>query len=64
MPVCMMGFQAPYVPGWDTHGLPIELKALKKLGVESIPSKIELRKHCREFAMPTIPSCVTAAPRS
>ena len=47
----MMGFQAPYVPGWDTHGLPIELKALKKLGVESIPSKIELRKHCREFAM-------------
>jgi len=47
----MMGYQAPFVPGWDTHGLPIELKALKKLGVESIPSKVELRKHCREFAM-------------
>ena len=30
----MSGFQAPYVPGWDTHGLPIELKALKKDGVE------------------------------
>ncbi|MEG2429453.1 MAG: class I tRNA ligase family protein, partial [Oscillospiraceae bacterium] len=29
----MSGFKAPYVPGWDTHGLPIELKALKKDGV-------------------------------
>ena len=28
----MSGFQAPYIPGWDTHGLPIELKALKKDG--------------------------------
>ena len=46
----MMGFQSPFVPGWDTHGLPIELKALKKLGVDTIPSQVELRKHCREFA--------------
>ena len=29
----MSGFQAPYVPGWDTHGLPTELKARKKAGV-------------------------------
>ena len=29
----MSGYQAPYVPGWDTHGLPIELKARKKAGV-------------------------------
>ncbi len=28
----MSGFQAPYVPGYDTHGLPIELKALSSLG--------------------------------
>lgn len=27
----MTGFQAPYVPGYDTHGLPIELKAMKQL---------------------------------
>ena len=27
----MAGFKSPYVPGWDTHGLPIELKAMKKL---------------------------------
>lgn len=47
----MTGYKSPYVPGWDTHGLPIELKAIKKLGVESITSKVELRKHCREFAL-------------
>ena len=29
----MSGFCAPYVPGWDTHGLPIELKAMKAIGV-------------------------------
>lgn len=48
----MSGFCSPYVPGWDTHGLPIELKAMKKIGVENgaIPP-IELRKHCREFAL-------------
>ncbi|MEG1869335.1 MAG: class I tRNA ligase family protein, partial [Oscillospiraceae bacterium] len=28
----MSGFKSPYIPGWDTHGLPIELKAMKKVG--------------------------------
>lgn len=48
----MTGFYAPYVPGWDTHGLPIELKALKEIGVENgaIPP-VELRKACRDFAL-------------
>ncbi len=48
----MSGFCAPYVPGWDTHGLPIELKAMKAIGVENgaIPP-VELRKHCHDFAM-------------
>ena len=48
----MSGFCAPYVPGWDTHGLPIELKAMKTIGVENgaIPA-VDLRKHCREYAM-------------
>ena len=47
----MAGFQAPYVPGYDTHGLPIELKALKSLGdKKSGVSKLELRKICKEFA--------------
>ena len=47
----MSGFQAPYVPGYDTHGLPIELKALGSLGdKKSGVSKLELRKICKEFA--------------
>ena len=45
------GFKAPYIPGWDTHGLPIELKALKKTGVSRDIPPVELRKHCREFAL-------------
>jgi isoleucyl-tRNA synthetase len=47
----MSGFKAPYVPGWDTHGLPTELKARKKAGVGSSAdiSVLELRKMCREF---------------
>ena len=47
----MSGYQAPYVPGWDTHGLPIELKARKKAGVTSDISPVELRKICKEFAL-------------
>lgn len=48
----MSGFCSPYVPGWDTHGLPIELKALKAIGAKSGDiSKVELRRACREFAM-------------
>lgn len=50
----MRGFYAPYVPGWDTHGLPTELKALKKVGVDLNKGGIsttELRGHCHDFAM-------------
>ena len=47
----MTGYKAPYIPGWDTHGLPIELKAMKKVGVENINSALDLRKVCKEFAL-------------
>ena len=48
----MAGFQAPYVPGWDTHGLPTELKAIKKIGPEKAGmSRLDIRKICREFAL-------------
>mgnify|MGYP000918029903 FL=1 len=49
----MTGYKAPYVPGWDTHGLPTELKARKKAGVgnSTTISDVELRKICREFAL-------------
>ncbi len=53
----MSGYCAPYVPGWDTHGLPIELKAMKDIGVENgaIPP-VELRKHCKNFALKHVKS--------
>ena len=47
----MTGYKAPYGPGWDTHGLPTELKARAKAGVgnSSDISVVELRKLCRDF---------------
>ena len=46
----MAGFHAPYVPGWDTHGLPIET-ALTKKGVNRKEMSIaEFRKLCEEYA--------------
>ncbi len=49
----MTGFKAPYVPGYDTHGLPTELKARKAAGMKSSErvSALELRKMCKEFAV-------------
>ncbi len=49
----MTGFKAPYVPGYDTHGLPTELKARKAAGMKSSErvSALELRKMCHEFAV-------------
>ena len=47
----MAGFDAPYVPGWDCHGLPIELQVEKKFG--KVGDKIdaaEFRKRCRAYA--------------
>ncbi|MBK9185685.1 MAG: isoleucine--tRNA ligase [Moraxellaceae bacterium] len=48
----MSGFDAPYVPGWDCHGLPIELNVEKKFGKvgDKVTAK-EFRQHCREFAL-------------
>ena len=46
------GYSSPYVPGWDTHGLPIESQAIKKLGINrSEVSPSEFRKICADFAM-------------
>ncbi|MBQ5910741.1 MAG: isoleucine--tRNA ligase [Clostridia bacterium] len=49
----MTGFKAPYVPGYDTHGLPTELKARKAAGMKSSEriSALELRKMCKDFAV-------------
>lgn len=47
----MAGFKAAYVPGWDCHGLPIELKAIKQAGLDIVNDPVRLRKHCAEFAL-------------
>lgn len=47
----MMNFDAPYVPGWDTHGLPIEQQVIKKLGLNRhAVSALEFRGKCKEYA--------------
>ncbi|MGB7949459.1 MAG: class I tRNA ligase family protein, partial [Candidatus Binatia bacterium] len=48
----MTGYAAPYVPGWDCHGLPIELQVEKNIGraKKLTLSKAEIRKLCREYA--------------
>ena len=47
----MMGFYCPYVPGWDTHGLPIE-SAIQKLGVNRKKlSTADFRSKCYEYAL-------------
>ncbi|KAF1077679.1 isoleucine--tRNA ligase [Halodesulfovibrio sp. MK-HDV] len=47
----MQGKRAPYIPGWDCHGLPIELKVEQQLGdkKKTIPEHV-FRKVCREYA--------------
>lgn len=47
----LSGFQTDMIPGWDCHGLPIEVQVLKNLGKEARnTSPSELRKKCREYA--------------
>ncbi|WAA10650.1 isoleucine--tRNA ligase [Fervidibacillus albus] len=46
----MMGFDAPYVPGWDTHGLPIEQELTKKGVNRKEMSVSEFRKLCEKYA--------------
>ncbi len=47
----MSGYATDYVPGWDCHGLPIELQVEKLLGKEKeTATKVGIRKRCREYA--------------
>lgn len=46
------GYDAPYIPGWDTHGLPIEQQAIKALGLKRHEiNPLEFRSKCKEFAL-------------
>ncbi len=47
----LSGFDAPFVPGWDCHGLPIELNVEKKIGRPGQKKSVtEFRRACRQFA--------------
>ncbi len=46
------GFDSPYIPGWDTHGLPIEQQAIKALGIDRHKSDVvNFRNCCKDFAL-------------
>lgn len=48
----LCGFDAPYVPGWDCHGLPIEFKVIQQMRKEGKvnANAYEVRKHCKVYA--------------
>src|SRR6266478_9447385 len=47
----MAGFDSPYVPGWDCHGLPIEIKVDSELGSKKAQmSAVDVRRACRKYA--------------
>jgi len=53
----MKGYETPYVPGWDTHGLPIEQRAIKEFGLKRHEvSPVEFRQACKKFAL-KVPGC-------
>ena len=53
----LSGFDAPYVPGWDCHGLPIELSVEKKVGKPGVKiSAAQFRQKCREYAAKQVDS--------
>ncbi len=45
----MFGYNAPYVPGWDCHGLPIEIKVEQKIG--KIDDRVKFREECKNYAL-------------
>lgn len=48
----MKGYKTPYVPGWDTHGLPIEQRAIKELGLKRHEvGPVKFRNACKDFAL-------------
>lgn len=47
----MMGYRAPYIPGWDNHGMPIENEVSREFRRKHLrPDKLAMRRRCREYA--------------
>lgn len=50
--MAMKGFDAPFIPGWDCHGLPVEHQLFKELGISKQEiSQVNFRKKAREYAL-------------
>ncbi|MFC1596284.1 isoleucine--tRNA ligase [Candidatus Margulisiibacteriota bacterium] len=49
----MKGYYAPFIPGWDCHGLPIETQLLKEIkkNKEPVPSNEEFRERCKQYSL-------------
>jgi len=48
----MQGYDSPYVPGWDCHGLPIEHRVMQELGERAKRmSKSDIRARCKQYAL-------------
>ena len=48
----LRGYNAPYIPGWDTHGLPIEWKIMEELGEKAkTMSPLQIRQECKKYAL-------------
>ncbi len=47
----LQGFDAPYLPGWDNHGMPIEIRVSSEFREKGVTAdRLTLRRHCREYA--------------
>ena len=65
----MQGYNAPYIPGWDSHGLPIEHKVSRELqetGAHATTPRSKCVKRCAKFAdkIPSEPARAVQTPRS
>ena len=48
----LRGYNAPYIPGWDTHGLPIEWKIMEELGEKAKNmTPLQIRQECKKYAL-------------
>lgn len=48
----LRGYNAPYIPGWDTHGLPIEWKIMEELGEKAkAMTPLQIRQECKKYAL-------------
>lgn len=51
----LSGYNVPYIPGWDTHGLPIEWKIVEELGAKAANmTPLQIREKCKKYALKSV----------